>query len=196
MLRSGVRHCRQLDAAEEAAIRAIDLLPEEGEQVRVCGSHRVLGEIYYFKGDTKKAIHHCELALGIASTFSWHDLLFWLHSDLAGLFRKEYRFDDAHAHIEHAKSHMADNAFYLGLVTERKAEVLYWQHRLEEARSEALRATDIYEKLGAAKNVGDCRYLLRGIEKELNIPVASGQSVFDCELLKISLSPACTYSSL
>ena len=33
----------QLDAAEDAASRAIDLLPEEGEQFRVCKAHRVLG---------------------------------------------------------------------------------------------------------------------------------------------------------
>jgi hypothetical protein len=36
---------------------------------------------------------------------------------------------------------------------ELQAWVWYNQHRLEEARSEALRAADIYEKLGAAKDV-------------------------------------------
>jgi len=186
----------QLDAAEEAALCAIDLLPEKGEELRVCVSHRALGAIYRSKGNTKKAVHHLEVALEIAFPFDWHGALFWIHYELAALFYFEDRFDEAHAHTEHAKSHTADSAYRLGLATERQAGILYRQHRLEEARSEALRAADIYEKLGAAKDVGDCRHLLRGIEKELNSPVASGQSGIDCELLKISLSPACTYSSL
>jgi len=187
----------QLDAAEEAALRAIDLLPEEGEQFQVCESHRALGQIYRSKGDTEKAIHHFEVALGIASPLNWHDLLFWLHYELAGLFHDEDRLDDAHTHIKYAKSHTADSAYRLGLATEQQAKVLYKQDRLEEARSEVLRAADIYEKLGAAKDVEDCRDLLRDIGEELDsLPVSSGQSDSGCELLKILLSPPCTYSSL
>ena len=41
--------------------------------------------------------------------------------------------------------------------------------------TEALRAADIYEKLGAARDVEGCRDLLRKIEKKLNGPVASGE---------------------
>jgi len=187
----------QLDAAEEAALRAIDLLPEEGQQFRVCESHRALGNIYHSKGDTERAIHHFDVAIEIAFPFDWHENLFWLHFELAGLFRDEDRFDDAHAHLEHAKLHTADDTYYLGLVTERQAGVLYEQHRLEEARSEALRAADIYERLGAAKGAEDCRDLLRDIGEELDsLPVSSGQSDSDCELLNILSFPACTYSSL
>ena len=54
---------------EEAALCAIDLLPEEGEQFRVCESHRALGQIYHSKGNTEKAIDHFEVAFGIASPF-------------------------------------------------------------------------------------------------------------------------------
>ena len=56
-----------------------------------------------------------------------------------------------------------------------QAEIWYKQHRLEEARSEALRAVDIYEKVGVAKNIEGCRQLLQGIERKLDAPVASGQ---------------------
>jgi tetratricopeptide (TPR) repeat protein len=104
----------QLDAAEEAALRVLDLLPETGEQYWVCSSHRLLGEIYESKGEIKKAIHHYELALGIASTFNWHFDLFWVHYKLAGLFRNEGRLDDANAHIERAKLHTIDSAHNLG----------------------------------------------------------------------------------
>ena len=155
----------RFDAAEGAAPRAIDLLPETGQQFHVCESHRTLGRIYESKGDTKKAIHHYELALGIASPFNWHDVLFCLHYDLAWLFRDGGKFDDAHTHVERAKSHTANSAYRLGRAVELQAGVLYDQHRLEEARSEALRAADIYERLGVAKNVERCGQLLRDIEK-------------------------------
>ena len=185
----------QLDAAEEAAFRAIDLLPEEGEQFLVCESHRALGNIYRSKGDTEKAIRHFEVALEIKSPLDRHDVLFWLHYELAGLFRDEDRFDDAHAHIEHAKSHTAGNSYHLGLAIELQARVLYKQHRLEEAKAEALCAADIYEKLGAAKKE-DCRDLLRDIQKELDTAVASGQSDLYCELPQMILFPACIDSPL
>ena len=167
---------KQLDAAEEAAFRAIDLLPEKGQQLYVCESHRALANIYRFKGDTEKAIHHFEVALGIASAFNWHETLFSLHYELADVLRGEGRFNDAHAHIECAKSHSAGNAYSLGHAMELKASVWYRQSRYEEARSEALRAADVYEKLGAAKDVEDCKRLLRMIEKKLITPVASGKS--------------------
>ena len=173
---------QQLDAAEEATSRAIGLL-EKGNQYKVCESHRILGYIYRSRGETEKAIHHYEVAIGIASSFNWHDALFWAHCGLVGLCRTEGRLDDASAHIEHAKSHVADNAYFLGRAMELQAEIWHEQHRLEEARSEALRAADLYEKLGAAGDVIDCRELLQKIEKELNNPGAPGQLGFDCELL-------------
>jgi tetratricopeptide (TPR) repeat protein len=168
----------QVDEAEEAAFRAIELLPEKGKEYRVCESHRLLGRIYQNKGETEKAIRHFELALGIASAFDWHDLLFWVHYNLAGLFRNGDKFDDAQAHIEHAKSHAANDTYFLSLTMEEQAWVWYKQHRPEDAKSEALCAADFYEKVGAAIDLEECRKLLRRIEEELNSQVAS-----DCELL-------------
>jgi len=181
---------KQLDAAEEAASRAINLLPEKGEQYRFCTSHRILGHIYHFKGETGKAIHHFQVALRIASPFEWHNQLFWTHYGLALLFRDEGRFDDAQTHIERAKSHTVNSARNLGYGMEMQARVWYKQHRLEKAKSEALRAADVYEKLGAAEYVEDCRKLLRDIQEGLDTAVASGQSDFNCELLQMVLFPA------
>jgi tetratricopeptide (TPR) repeat protein len=173
-----LRDSGQLDAAEEAAFRTIDLLPAKGEEYRVCQSHRLLGRVYEYKGEIDKAIHHYELTLGIASTFDWHDVLFWAHYSLAGLFRNEHKLDEAQVHVEHAKSHAANDTHFLGLAMEEQAWVWCMQHRLEEAKSEALCAADFFDKLGAAKALGQCRELLRRIEEELNSPTAS-----DCELL-------------
>jgi tetratricopeptide (TPR) repeat protein len=148
---------KQLDAAEEAASRAMDLLPEEGEQSRVCEAHRVLGNIHRSKGDTEKAISHFEAALGIASPLNDHTELFWIHYGLADLVSTQGRFDDAHAHIECAKSHAINNAYYLGRAIELQAYVWYCQRMFEKARLEVSRAADVYEKLGAARD-------LRGVE--------------------------------
>jgi len=167
----------QFDAAEEAAFRAIALLPGEGHQSMVCESHHALGGTYRSKGEIEKAIHHYGIAIAIATPFNWHDSLFWAHCKLAGLFCKEARFDDAQAHVELAKSHAVDVKYRLGCAMEEQAWLWYKQHKLEEARTEVLRAADIFDKLGAAKGAERCREYLRVIEMELN--TASGQSGFE-----------------
>ena len=174
---------QEFHAAEEAASRAVDLLPEKGQQFLVCECHRVLGNIYRSMDKTERAIHHYEVAHGIASSFNWHDQLFSVHYSLAGMFLDEGRFDSAQAHVEQAKLHMVDNPYYLGYATELQAELWYKHHRLDYARSEARRAADIYEKLGAEDDIEDCKELLRNIQKEMNFQAASGQSGPNCEFL-------------
>ena len=157
----------QLDAAEEAASRAIDLLSNKGEQFQVCQCHCILGNISQSKGETKKAIDHFETALGMASSSNWHGQLFWNHYSLAQLFFDEGRFGDAHAHVERAKSQVINDPYLSGRAMELEARFWYRESRPEEARSEALRAADIYEKIGAAKGVEDCKAILRSIEENM-----------------------------
>ena len=173
-LASLLQEDKQFDAAEEAASRAIDLLPKKGKEFQVFRCHRTLGDIYQSKGEMEKAIHHFQVALGIATSFNWHDGLFSVHYSLGGLFFREDRFDDAHDHLEQAKLHTVNNTYFLGRVMKLHARVWYKQDRFEEARSEALRAIDVYEKLGATGGVEDCRRLLRDIENKLDGPVTSG----------------------
>jgi len=106
-----LRSDNQLDTAEGAALRAINLLPGSGEEFRVSESHRALGNIYRSKDDTEKAVYHFEVAIGLASPFNWHNNLFCLHYELADLLRDGGRLDDANAHIEHAKSHTASGTY-------------------------------------------------------------------------------------
>jgi len=166
----------QLDAAENAASRAINLILEKGEEFLLCELHRVLGNIYQFKGDKKKAIFHFETAIGIASQFNWHGHLFWVHHDLAQLFLREREFSHANTHIELAKSHTADDAYRLVHVIKLQANGWYLQDKLEDAKSETLHALEIYEKFGAAKNAEVCRELLQMIEQEMQNRSASFQA--------------------
>jgi tetratricopeptide (TPR) repeat protein len=153
---------KQLDAAEEAAFRAIDLLPGKGEQFRVCGSHRVLGDIYQSKGEIKKAIHHFELALGIASSFNWHDQLFWVHYKLAGLFQDEGRLDDAHAHVELAKSHTVDSTYNLGYAMELQAMFGTSRTGLKRRGLRLCARPTFTRSLGLRRMWRRCRKLLQG----------------------------------
>jgi len=157
----------QPDAAEETASRAIDLLPGAGEQYWVCQLHRILGGIHYSKNETEKAIHHLEVALGIASSFGWNERLFLVHLTLARLFFREGRFSDAQNHIERAKTHTANYTYYLGIIAMMQATLWCEQGRLGEAKSEALRAAEVFEKLGAAEVLEECRDLLRDIERRM-----------------------------
>ena len=175
----------QLDAAETAASRAIDLVPEKGDQFPACQCHRILGSIHQSKGRKEKAIHHYEKALAIASSFCWDTQLFWIHYSLADLFFDEGRFDDAYVHIEHAKSHMPNNPYYLGRVMDLRADIRYEQRRFEEAKTEALGAVDLFEKLGAARDVKTSRDLLRKIEEAMK----------NGELPEVALIPVCIDSA-
>jgi len=69
-----LRADERLDAAEEAASRAISLISDKGEQLTVPECYCILGDIYYSKGDVEKGINHLETALRIATPFSWHGL--------------------------------------------------------------------------------------------------------------------------
>ena len=169
------REAKQLDAAEETASRAISLIPEKDNQLLVCESHLVLGEIYRVKGEASKAIHHFEVALGIASLFSWHEEQLHIHYPLAMLFLDERRFDEAHAHAGRARSYLVNSAYDLGGVMVLQASIWYEQRELEEARSEILRATDVFEKVGAADGIETCGMFLQLIQGRMNSLVVSGQ---------------------
>ena len=153
----------QLDAAEEAISRTLNLVPQ-GNQFLVCQSHRLIGDIHSSKGDMEKAIDHYEMALGIASSFNWHTNQFWIHYSLAELFSSNDGFDNAHAHIERAKSHTINDPYNLGCVTKLQAQFWYKECRFEEATSGASCAIGIFEKIGATEDVKDCRDILRDIE--------------------------------
>ena len=171
---------KQLDAAEEAASRAIDLLPEKGERYQACLGYRVLGEIYHDKGDTEKAIHHFEIALEVASSLNLDAQLFWSHYSLAQLFSGGGRLDDAHAHLERAKSHAVNDAYNLACAMELQANFWCKQRMFEKARLEASCAAEVYEKIGATGGAENCREFLRSI----------GELDLDGELMAAVLLPA------
>jgi tetratricopeptide (TPR) repeat protein len=160
-------HDNQLEAAEKAASRGIDLILETGPQYISCQLHRVLGTIHHSKREKEKAVYHFKTALRIASPFNWHADLFWNHHDLAHLLSDEGDFDDANVHIEQAKSHVLNNMYCLGCVMHLQARVWHRQGRLEDAKSGALRALSIFEKFGAARDVGVCRDHLQMVERAM-----------------------------
>ena len=93
----------QLDGAQEAGSRAIDLLPEKGEELWACQAHRVLSGIYRRRGEAKEAIHHLEVALGIASSLNTVEQLFWVNFALAEMLSEQGKFNDARIIIKIAR---------------------------------------------------------------------------------------------
>jgi len=180
---------QQLDAAEEAASQSINLLPGTVDQVLVCYCHRILGEIHSAKGETEKGIDHFEASLGIASSFDWHSTQFWDHYGLAILFFNQGRFNDSDAHVERAKLHAANNMYHMGRAMELQAGFWHKQRRFSEAKSEVLCAIDAYEKVGATKDLEDCKNLIRRIEEEREEPTTSRESDFDGKVLGTVLLP-------
>ena len=159
---------KQLDAAEEAALRVIDLPSDEVIQFSVCDCHRILGDIYCDRGETEKAVDHFEKGLGIASTFNWHNPLFRINCSMAKLFLGENRSDDARAHTERAKSHATNDPYNLGRAMEQQARIWWKERKFEEAKSEALHAASVFDKIGAAKEAEGCRAILRDIEEAVS----------------------------
>ena len=153
------RDDNQLDAAEEAASRALNLSSGDGNGWGLCDSHQLLAHIYRRRGETEKAIHHYETAIEIASPPNWDGHLFGAHIALVMLFRAEGRFEDAQTHLERANSH-AYTPYLLARVIELQAGIWFKQHRFEEARLEFLRAIDAFEKLGATVDAERCRKIL------------------------------------
>jgi tetratricopeptide (TPR) repeat protein len=170
---------KQLDAAEEAASRAVGLFSEKGDQLQICRGHRILGDIYQSKGETEKTIHHLEIALSVASSLNLAYQLFWAHFSLTEAFSGEGRLDDAQAHIERAKSYAVNDAYLLARASRSQAQLWDKQHRSEEAKSEALRALDVFEKFGAANQAEETRRLIEQIDRKAQ---GDGQSSFNGEL--------------
>ena len=157
VLASLLRQDEQFDAAEEAASRALDL-SEHPLLLSQC--HETLGDVHQIKGNTETAIHHFETALRIASPLGSGSLLSEVHLSLARLYAVKDKFTDAHTHIEHVKSHAGSDTVLFGRALITSASALILQYRFEEAKSEALRALAIFEKLGATDFVKKARQIL------------------------------------
>ena len=84
---------------------------------------------------------------------------------MALLSYDEDMLDDAQAHITQAKLHAFDGAHELGRAMNTQARIWHRQSRFGDAISEAARAIQIFEKLGAVKDSGLSRALLREIER-------------------------------
>jgi hypothetical protein len=113
----------------------------------------------------------------------------WIHSALAVLFRGEREFESAHTHIEQAKLHAVNDPYNLGRAMETQAQIWYTQGRFKEAKSEALRALETYEKIGAVKDLECCRADLKTIERAMENQPSSDNSSSNGKPLKWTFLP-------
>ena len=189
-LASLLREDNQLDPAEEAAIHAIDLIGENGDQFLLCESHRVLGDIYDDKLEAEKAIHHFETASLIASSLNHTVGLFWIHYRMAQVYSEEDEFEDAQTHLERARSYVADNMYLLAHAGQQQARLWGLQGMFQAASDQALKAIEVFESLGAANDVEATREFLGEIEID-----AIGLDYEGEPLETIPLAVHCVHSS-
>jgi len=157
----------QVNAAEEAASRMINLSLDGPNQAQLYGYHSTLWQICSLKGETEAAIGHLMKALGIASSLCSQDKQVSVLRYLSQLLLEEKRFDDAEVYIEQLKLYAVNDPLNLGIAMGMKAVVLYHQGRLEEARSELSRAIDLYEKIGVSgSTTADLKEVLRGWKRK------------------------------
>jgi len=185
MLAQSLYGSNQLNAAQDAASRVLDLFSGEGNQCHwVSQCHLLLGKISQSKGESEIAIDHFTTALGIASRLHLRDVQFWCHYCLARLFSDKGRFGDACARIKHSKLCAANEAYNLALAMVAHAYILSRQGRFEEAKSEILRAVEIFEKLGAVGDLERYRWLLWCIGAKIKTAVATHEPDSDGESLE------------
>ena len=107
-------------------------ISEKGEELLVCQSHRLLGNIYVLQGEEKKAIHHFKTALGIATRFDRHHHLFQIYYELVGLFRGRDELNDANIHVERAKAYAIDDTHHLSHAMPMQAGIWHQQGWFED----------------------------------------------------------------
>ena len=149
----------QVVAAEETASQAIAILSENSLPTVVIGCRYTLGEVYRVKRNSEEAIEHFKLALRIASSQSQHREAFYIYHSLVRLSVDAGKLDDANAHLERAKLYTANNAHGLLRTITVQAHILYRQGRIDEGKSECLRAAECLEEIGATVDAERCRNL-------------------------------------
>ena len=164
----------QVDAAEEAASRAINLFPDGARQPQICEYHYTLGYVYSSRGEAGAAIAHLNAALRISVSLNLQEKQASILRRLVELLLKEGRLDDALVHLERLKSDAVYNLLSLGLAA--VVQVCAWRRegRFEEAESEVLRVIGVYEKAGAPADFLEfSKRYLREVEEKMNNPAAS-----------------------
>ena len=131
--------------------------------------------------------HWSQISLPPVSV-NWLEHLFWIYYSLAELFFDIGRFDYANTHIERAKSNAINSPYLSGRAMELQAWFWYKEGRFEDAKSEALRAADVFEKIGATRELKHSRCILQAIDAAINKPATSDEDS-DGELLEILPPP-------
>ena len=159
----------QLDAAEKAANRAINLHSGEPKPSRVCFHHYILAQIRYSQGETEAAISHYDTALEIASSSNLQGHQAFICQALVGTLLKQERFEDVQVYLERLKSHTVNYPLLLGIAMTVQAQLCRQQGKYEEAKSAILQTIDTFEKIGASEDlIENSRELLRDIEGRIN----------------------------
>lgn len=82
---------------------------------------------------------------------------FWIHFTLAEVVSAKDGFDDAHTHLERAKSHVLNNKYLPAHGSLAPARSYYKQDMF---------GLDTFERLGATTDAEEARRILRGVGRK------------------------------
>jgi len=142
----------------QQAQEALEIYVQYGDKVEQARCLIRLAWLFHEDGQLENAEQ-------IASSFDWHGELFGIHAALALLFLDEERFDDTHVHAVRAKSYATEDACNLGYAIMLQALIWHRQDRVEEAKSEVLRAAEVFQKLVSSWGMERCKKLLKRIQE-------------------------------
>ena len=158
----------QVDAAEEAASRAINLSSGGPSQAQLSDHHYALGHICQRRGKTEAAIDHYVKAIEMARPLNSKVKLRRVIPSLMELLIEEERFDDAQVYLEQLKPDLVGGPVHQGMAMLGQAQIWYHQGKLEEARSKLLRSIDLFEGFGTPPDhVGKIKEVLQEVEMEM-----------------------------
>ena len=103
------------------------------------------------------------------------------------VFHDNKMFDDANTRVEQVELRAADNLDCLAWVIEMHSTIWHLQRKLEDAKSEALGALEIFGNLRAATGTKRCSDFLRKIEQAMENHSTAVRN--RGELLEITLDP-------
>ena len=162
---------KQVNAAEEAASHAINLLPNEPGDSTHCEHHHILAHICESRGESEEAISHFEKALGIPSSAEKQMKNLYCFSRL--LLDEEW-LCYAQACLNQIKSCDTYDPHPPSGAEIRQAYILFVQGRFEEAKFQLLHIVGENEKVGGSpKSIEECKVLLQVIEVGTNGSVTS-----------------------
>ena len=144
-------HYHNLDAIDrtlEAAARATDVLPEKGQELLPCQSHRFLANVYRVERRREKAIHHFQAALKLHQLPTGRMSPFGFATSWRGCFMMKM------------SSHRKRQVKCVRQCIQLRSRLVSTR-QVQRGQIRGFSAVKDFEKIGTSMNAGGCEEVLK-----------------------------------